>query len=154
MPQIYYITGDATLPVKKPAVLPHICNDVGKWGSGYVVALSKRFGNAEGSPEAVYRKSSPWILGHVTLAQATPDIYVANMVAQHSVKRDGEIKPLRLKALEQCLDIVYTWARSNGFTVHMPRIGTDRAGGTWNEVEPIILKYMSVDTYVYDLPKA
>jgi hypothetical protein len=153
MPQIHYIIGDATLPIKTPAILPHICNDVGKWGSGYVVALSNRFGKAEGSPEAVYRKNSPWVLGHVTWARATPDIIVANMVAQHSVKRDGEIRPLRLDALDQCLNIVYMGASLKNSTVHMPRIGCDRAGGNWSEVEPIILKYMSVDTYVYDLPK-
>ena len=153
MPEIYYITGDATQPIKTPAILPHIVNDVGKWGSGYVVALSNRFGKGEGSPEDVYRKTRPLVLGHVSWALAAPDILVANMVAQHSVKRDGETRPLRIKALDRCLDIVYLEAFFKGAIVHMPRIGCERAGGTWSEIEPIIRKYLSVDTYVYDLPK-
>ena len=75
------------------------------------------------------------------------------MIAQHSVKRDGEKKPLRIKALHMCLDIVYTAVQGSYSTVHMPRIGTDRSGGTWSEILPIIEKYMTVDTYVYDLQR-
>jgi hypothetical protein len=32
----------------------------------------------------------------------------------------------------------------------MPRIGCGLAGGKWEEIEPIIKKLMTVDTYVYD----
>lgn len=152
MAKIYYVVGDATKPIKLPAVIPHICNDVGKWGSGFVVALSERFGTGDNSPEGVYREYAGNLnLGDVLWSTPTQSIIVANMIAQHSVKRDGEKKPLRIKALHNCLDIVYTAVQGTASTIHMCRIGTDRAGSTWEEVEPIIRKYMTVDTYVYDL---
>lgn len=39
MESIRYQTGDATAPAEKPAIICHICNDLGGWGKGFVVAL-------------------------------------------------------------------------------------------------------------------
>lgn len=49
---INYIIGDATQPVYSgPAILVHVCNDLGKWGAGFVLAVSRRWPE----PEAAYR---------------------------------------------------------------------------------------------------
>ena len=41
---IQYRTGDATRPEGDgPKIIAHICNDVGAWGKGFVLALSKRW---------------------------------------------------------------------------------------------------------------
>lgn len=56
--ELVYVQGDATQPTPLNAVGnlaiygPHCCNDKGGWGSGYVVALTKRFGD---SPSGVYK---------------------------------------------------------------------------------------------------
>jgi hypothetical protein len=35
----------------------------------------------------------------------------------------------------------------------MPRIGCGLAGGTWDKVEPIVLKELAgLDVFVYDMP--
>ena len=39
---INYLKGDATEPTKKPAIICHVCNDIGGWGRGFVLALSKK----------------------------------------------------------------------------------------------------------------
>jgi len=40
---INYRHGDATAPkADGPVVIVHVCNDVGKWGKGFVLAVSKR----------------------------------------------------------------------------------------------------------------
>jgi hypothetical protein len=40
---IAYHVGDATMPVGDgPKILVHICNNIGAWGRGFVVALSRR----------------------------------------------------------------------------------------------------------------
>jgi O-acetyl-ADP-ribose deacetylase (regulator of RNase III) len=149
---INYLTGDATLPIKTPAIIAHICNSVGGWGSGFVIAVTKRFGKG---PENDYRnwyKNGPYFaLGKIQLVPVQGKILVANMIAQKGV---GGIKPLDLTALETCLGTLYEITKDSVFTVHMPRIGCGLAGGTWEEVEPIILRTMTVDTYVYDFPKA
>ena len=46
--QINYLKGDATVPAGDgPKVIVHICNDVGAWGKGFVLAISKRWPTAE-----------------------------------------------------------------------------------------------------------
>ena len=51
--EIKYIKGDATRPIGDGSkLILHICNDVGAWGSGFVVALSKRWKE----PEQKYRE--------------------------------------------------------------------------------------------------
>jgi hypothetical protein len=39
-----YVIGDATEPQGAgPKVLAHCCNDLGRWGAGFVVALGRRW---------------------------------------------------------------------------------------------------------------
>lgn len=50
---IRYVDGDATRPQGKgKKIIAHGCNDIGGWGSGFVVAVSKRFE----LPEVAYRE--------------------------------------------------------------------------------------------------
>ena len=52
MSTINYIKGDATCPQGKGnKIICHICNDVGGWGKGFVLAVSKKWKQ----PEAEYR---------------------------------------------------------------------------------------------------
>ena len=45
---IRYVIGDATAPEGEgPKVIVHVCNDIGGWGRGFVVALSKRWDKPE-----------------------------------------------------------------------------------------------------------
>ena len=45
--EILYIKGDATAPIGSGVkVITHICNDIGGWGKGFVLALSKKMENA------------------------------------------------------------------------------------------------------------
>lgn len=54
---ISYVVGDATEPLGAgPFVIAHVCNDLGRWGAGFVLALSKRWKQ----PEAEYRR---WFRG-------------------------------------------------------------------------------------------
>lgn len=163
MTGITYITGDATQPVGEGRkLIAHVCNDVGGWGAGFVVALSAR----SKLPEKAYRKwayigldneNSPFALGSVQFATYKPDVTVANMIAQQGVRTDSEGNPpLRYGALRACLDKVGARAVMNSASVHMPRIGCGLAGGDWAEVEKCIRETL-IDTHgvpvtVYDLP--
>jgi len=49
---IQYVKGDATTPQGDGhKIIVHVCNDLGKWGKGFVLAISKRWKE----PEATYR---------------------------------------------------------------------------------------------------
>ena len=44
MNRINYVIGDATAPQGEGnKIICHICNDVGGWGAGFVMALSKKW---------------------------------------------------------------------------------------------------------------
>jgi O-acetyl-ADP-ribose deacetylase (regulator of RNase III) len=152
MPEIKYLKGDATRPVTPgPKIICHICNDIGAWGAGFVVAISKRWS----APEDNYRRLTGMQLGLVQIVPVEVDISVANMVAQHGVTRmgydDADEPPIRYGALRACLAQVNDIAYRTNATLHMPRIGCGLAGGEWSEVQKIIEDVASVDVYVYDL---
>jgi O-acetyl-ADP-ribose deacetylase (regulator of RNase III) len=149
--KINYVIGDATQPQgdgKK--IICHICNDIGAWGAGFVLALSARWEE----PEDAYRNmpENERMLGKVMLVPVENDIVVANMIAQHGVgySPDGQ-PPIRYAAVRAALAAVNKLAFQIGATLHMPRIGCGLAGGQWKDIESIIKDVASVDVYVYDL---
>ena len=145
-----YLLGDAANPIHKPAIIAHCCNDIGGWGRGFVLALSKKYPTAEISYREWFKTGTP-VLGDVQFVQVTSDICVANMVAQHDVKWNGNIPPIRYFALNKCFEQVYEKALDEKLTVSMPRLGAALAGGSWHEIEKIIKVQMTVDSYVYTL---
>jgi O-acetyl-ADP-ribose deacetylase (regulator of RNase III) len=165
---ITYLKGDATSPQAKGAkVIAHICNDIGKWGAGFVMAVSKKWPSTRADyldwanrnveyPRGVER-GAKLALGRVQYLQVKsdhlgqPDIIVANMIAQAGTKTGSKGPPIRYEALEKCLMDVAKNAKTWGASVHMPRIGTGLAQGSWQVIEPIILKVLAdTPVYVYD----
>ncbi len=155
---IQYQVGDATLPIATgPAIIAHICNDIGGWGAGFVLALSKRWKQ----PEVQYRQwhrdgiagSPPFALGEVQFARVSETTVVANMIGQHGIRADGKLPPIRYEAVDRALGRVGEEALKMNASVHMPRIGCALAGGTWDRIEPLILSSLSnrgIVTVVYD----
>lgn len=154
---ISYLKGDATNPQgaqSEPKIIVHICNDLGKWGKGFVLALSKRWA----APEQVYRQafssdSSPE-LGDVLFVPVEELLEVANLIGQRGVARRGQkTPPIRYQAVREGLEKVAQRALEVGASVHMPRIGCGLAGGRWEDIEPIIeetLSQLGVSVNVYD----
>ncbi|MFC2966669.1 macro domain-containing protein [Acidimangrovimonas pyrenivorans] len=137
MSGISYTTGDATAPADRPAVIAHVCNDLGGWGKGFVLAISKHWPE----PEAAYRKwathGPDFALGRSQLVKVEDDLWVANMIAQHGLRPRHGVPPIRYDALRAALDELHRLAPP-GASVHMPRIGCGLAGGSWDEVGPIV----------------
>lgn len=143
-PQLKFIEGDATNPVSSPFCIIHVCNNLGGWGAGFVLAISRRWKE----PERVYRTSKKWKLGEVQWVKIGEN-FVVNMIAQNGFKQVGNEIPLKYDALDKCLEQVYRDLPAN-YTVHCPRIGCGLAGGKWEKVEELILKHMKNNTFVYD----
>lgn len=168
---ITYVKGDATCPqTKGPKVIAHVCNDIGGWGRGFVLAISARWG----APETRYRQwhrlrqttpelhneeagsllltTGDFVLGEAQLVQVLPDTYVANMIAQSGMRTGSKGPPIRYQALEVALNKVMGFSTRLDASVHMPRIGCGLAGGTWDRVGPIIERVMvDLPVYVYDM---
>lgn len=157
---ITYLTGDATKPVGGGRkIIAHVTNDEGGWGAGFVLALDKMSPEPKKMYQSMHRywtQSNKLLflpLGTVNYAKVSDDTYVANMTAQHRTVRTVA-KPICYKSLEHCLKNVSDYARQQGATIHMPRIGCGLAGGDWNVVESIIDDVMyHEDVFVYDLER-
>lgn len=158
---ITYKTGDATSP-RPNMIIVHVCNDVGGWGSGFVLALNEKFGTGVGSPRQQYwnweadRENNDFALGAVQFVKVARNLKVANIIGQHLTGRDEDGNPcVRYEAIEAGLDKVGQEAAVWGASVHMPRIGCGLAGGTWDLIEPIIETTLcdnGIEVFVYDLP--
>jgi O-acetyl-ADP-ribose deacetylase (regulator of RNase III) len=150
---VNYVRGDATEP---PAggnrIIGHICNDIGGWGRGFVVAVSKRWPE----PERAYRRwaAEGLPLGEIQLVEVAEDLWVANMIGQHGIFRGPDGPPIRYGAVQSCLEKLAEEALRLTASVHLPRIGAGLAGGRWERIEPIIIEALAardVPVTVYDL---
>ncbi|UGQ12157.1 macro domain-containing protein [Yinghuangia sp. ASG 101] len=156
MEPLKIVAGDATHPqAKGRKIIAHICNDLGGWGKGFVLAISRHWPG----PEREYRRwhreraRNDFALGAVQMVRVRPDIQVANMVAQHGIKAGSNGPPIRYEAVAACLDAVARHALADKASVHMPRIGCGLAGGTWDRIEPIIVTTLcarDIAVTVYD----
>ncbi|MDX6180766.1 macro domain-containing protein [Flavobacterium sp. Fl-77] len=155
MKDIKYTKGDATSPQSDDnKIIVHICNDIGGWGKGFVMAISKRWKKPEEQYREWFKSKDGFELGKVQFVQVEEDLWVANLIGQHKINKDENGNaPIRYDAIEDGLKEVASFAKENKASVHMPRIGCGLAGGKWEEIEPIILKILSdndSEVTVYD----
>lgn len=156
MTSIAFHKGDATTPIGDGAkIICHICNDIGGWGKGFVMAISKRWPE----PEAQYRvwyeqgESAGFRLGAIQVVDVAPELSVANLIAQRDIHSKDGIPPIRYDALRECLTALAQHAATRHASVHMPRIGCGLAGGSWPEVEAVVSETLlaaEVAVHVYD----
>lgn len=151
------VKGNVTEPIDEgKKCIVHVCNNIGAWGSGVVVAISKRWPE----PEKAYRQIAEhfpeeMVLGSYQMVMVEDDITVVNMIAQHGIrtkKNRNDPPPIRYDALRECLRKVANELPTD-ISIHMPRIGCGRAGGTWDVVGPIVeeeLVEKGFDVVVYD----
>ncbi|MFI6689744.1 macro domain-containing protein [Streptomyces sp. NPDC050485] len=158
MTGIVYVRGDATAPHGKGVkLIAHVCNDLGGWGKGFVVAISRRWPE----PERAYRRwhreraGNDFGLGAVQFVQVDPYVWVANMVGQHGIRTGSKGVPVRYEAIDKALTALADKALELEASVHMPRIGCGLAGGSWPRVEPLVMdrliaRGIAVTVYDYD----
>lgn len=157
MKAITYLKGDATSPQASGIkIISHVCNDIGGWGKGFVLAISQRWPQPEKAYREWYRlrASNDFKLGNIQVVQVEKYIYVANMIGQRGTKTSrSEGVPVRYEAIESCLEKLAAEAEILNASVHMPHIGCGLAGGKWERIEPLIEKTLlkkDIDVFVYD----
>ncbi|MFC9644718.1 macro domain-containing protein [Streptomyces mirabilis] len=156
MPEITYVRGDATAPsVKGVKLIAHVCNDIGGWGKGFVLALSRRWPEPEAAYRAWHRDRAhnDFGLGATQFVQVEKYVWVANLIGQRGIRTGSKGVPVRYEAIGTGLADVAIKAAELDASVHMPRIGCGLAGGDWSRVEPLILRRLverGVAVTVYD----
>ena len=164
--KINYIIGDATNP-QGPGnkIIVHCCNNIGGWGRGFVVALSKKWK----LPEEEYRKwhKNKWChgvgetvafeLGAVQFVEINHFTQIANLIGQDGVGFENG-PPVRYEAIKSGFEKINHHIKNNmginGASIHMPRIGCGLAGGQWTKIVDIIKDVFDedIEINVYTLP--
>ncbi len=148
MAELKYIKGDATDPVMYDygkIFIPHICNDVGAWGAGFVLALSKKWEE----PERRYKywmeaaTANLCVLGCAQYCKVAEtgrykNTHVINMIAQNGVRSKQNPKPIKYMALMKAMGKVADYVNAAGGSIHCPKFGSGLAGGDWNFIEALI----------------
>lgn len=166
MTELSFVSGDATSPHGEGGkIIVHCCNNEGKWGRGFVVALSKKWPEPEQHYRESWRKLPMLPLGHVSMVQVERDIVVANLIGQDGViTKRGSLPPVRYEAIRQGFQRIVMWIEGKTqeeialplpISIHMPRIGCGLAGGDWALIERLIeatFLHAGINVTVYDLP--
>jgi O-acetyl-ADP-ribose deacetylase (regulator of RNase III) len=167
---IRFAKGDATAPIgDDPKIIAHCCNDLGRWGAGFVLALSKKWPQTRELYLSWYRgnpllltEEVPGVevtgrmgLGESKLIKVAPDLWIANIIGQHGIGvGSGGRPPVRYDALKKGLQATSRWATIHKASVHMPRIGAGLAGGSWQTIEVFVKNEIvnrGIEVTVYDL---
>ena len=146
-----YVKGDLFVHVPDLnydiTIIPHVCNNIGKFGKGFVVPLAKKY------PESkkTFIKSFDSLEGKLSDTQFiscdNEKVIVANMVAQEGIgskKVNGKlVSPIRYYALSNCMNKVKDVALSlknqnKNVLIACPMFGSGLAGGNWEIIEKMI----------------
>tara|TARA_Y100000310_G_scaffold209426_1_gene210051 strand:- start:9089 stop:9655 length:567 start_codon:yes stop_codon:yes gene_type:complete len=163
--------GDATKPeTGETRIIPHVCNDIGGWGSGFVLGINNTFGLKPKKQYKAWHKGyadekKPFRLGNVQFVMVGdedddidadgPITVVANMIGQHLTGKDEDGRAcIRYGALVEAMNQVGEYASfphgGDKVEIHAPQFGSGLAGGDWDAIEHMI-REIWVDKYGLDV---
>jgi hypothetical protein len=154
LPSVSYLVGDATEPRgTESRIVIHVVNDATpRWGGAFARAVRDRWPHVQ-SEFIAWADKDRLRLGNVHIADVSTGVAVASMVAQHGYGKSSKPR-IRYQALEACLQLVATEARTRGASVHGPRIGAGEAGGRWQVIAELLdrmLVQQGVPVTIYDI---
>ena len=137
-----YINGDIfdNITESQPTVLVHLCNDIGAWGKGFVLSLSKYSKKPEQVFKSNYRNGRDSKLGDIQTVEVSENLTVVNIIGQQGIYSRNGRPPIRYSYLQRGLLKVGLIAKEKDAEVIMPKIGAGLAGGDWKLIEQIIIQ--------------
>lgn len=139
---IKYEYGDATIPLSERTLILHVVNNIGKWGKGFVLSLSKRYPKTKENYINWFNKGDNFKLGNVNFFNADNNVVIANMLAQNGIKKSKHDMSQKIDytALENCLNQVADYALLHRLNIQAPKFGVGLGGGDWEVIVKIIEK--------------
>lgn len=133
-------------------LIPHVCNDIGSMGSGFVVPLNEKWPIVRNTFRAKYRQCVDCFLGDNQYIDVEKNVVVVNMIAQHGVMSWYNKQPLHYGALHECMTRLVQDFDRVPVEIHCPKFGSVLAGGDWNIIEVMIKDiWKNIETTVYEL---
>lgn len=154
--EIPYIKGDVTAPVGSGVeVITHICNDIGGWGKEFVLVLSKKWEVPEEAYHQWYKSQEELTLGTVQFVNVENELYVASMIEQYGIYKDGKgLPPIRYDTVRQCSEEVALFTVDHKASIHISCTGCGLTSDKWELMEQIVeeeLTTKEIAITVYDL---
>jgi len=151
-----FMPGDASEPFgAEPKLLLQVVNDQALvWGGGFAKQARKKWPHAQTHFRQWAYGRRNLKLGNIHSVSVQQDLTLVSMICQHGFGKASSGPRLRYGALFSALDKVAAFAADANATVHMPRIGTGEAGGSWNIIEGIIRETLiskGIKVTIYDL---
>lgn len=151
-----------TNPLGSSVIIPHVCNNVNLFGSGFAAAVADRFPEVK---ENFYMLGNKAKLGNVQFIttknnkQHRQSLVFANMIAQNrTINKTDNPRPLNYESLVSCMINVRGFARDllnkehDKVEIHCPRFGCGLAGGNWLFISELIKDiWGDLDVFVYVL---
>lgn len=105
MKKIIYLKGDATNPkAEGNKIIAHIYNDLGGWGKGFVLAISKQWKKPENEYRKWFQDAENFNLGEIQMVPVEHNLWGCNMIGQHkTIANSKGIPPIRYEAVENAL---------------------------------------------------
>jgi O-acetyl-ADP-ribose deacetylase (regulator of RNase III) len=158
--RIGYVAGSALEPRGTgPHLIVQVVNDeTANWGGGgFAVAVRKAHPEVQDDFRDWASHAKDGLrLGNIRISRVDKNTSVANVIAQKGYGPSARPR-IRYAALRAGLERVAEVALERGCSVHMPRIGTGQAGGSWEMIEELVRAAFlnrGVPVTVYDLPGA
>ena len=152
-----YVTGDLfshPIDPNKKTYICHIVNDLGAWGSGFVIPLGKKYPK---SMEQYLNHYNNYKLGdcQVVNVNKEPETSIVNMFAQKGIsnyKNKQYYKPFQYGYFASCL-LYLTQITHTDDNILMPLVGAGLGGGNWDIIEEIIDNLLgNYDVTIFQLP--
>lgn len=146
-----YVKGDLfreICGIKHNIIIPHVCNDIGAFSSGFVIPLSEHFPKAKER----YLSEKNRNLGDVQFIKED-NIVIANMIAQKGLINSLNPKPIKYLSLIKCMEAVKFMCLTRHIDeIHAPAFGSLRSGGHWPFIHELIEELWSnVNVTIYYL---
>lgn len=151
-----FLRGDALEPRGSgPRIIAHVVNDkTPRWGAGFGRAVQQRWPDAQRHFATLFAGMSGPKLGRTVISDVGDNLFVLHMISQRGYgPSPGTL--LRYEALRKCLEQLREATIERNATVHMPRIGSGEARGSWGLIANLISEELcarGIAVTVYDLP--
>ncbi len=142
-------------------LIPHCCNNINSFGSGFAGAVAKHFPRAKERYHKWYNQGvdfesgKPFELGQFQSVQTLDNVYFLNMIGQKGVRGADNPKPCKYGHLFTCIkDIgqLIQHSMNSEIEIITVKFGSDLAGGNFEIIEEFIQDYWSeVPVTIYSL---
>jgi hypothetical protein len=140
---IQYINGDLfeALNSDTNKFVPHVCNNIGKFGSGFAAGVCKHYPVVREQ----YLKFCEFTqlddrLGQIQCVPVADNVTFVNMIGQKGVIGPNNFKPIKYAALIKCMETLgdFLIKLQKPLEILAPKFGSGLSGGNWAFIEELI----------------